>query len=75
MGRVILKYNNNRLESLKCKSMERAKEIARKRPNVTSWSFYADNEYVPEQRKKKVEYVPQSFEELDRIMRQQGLIN
>ena len=76
MGRVILKYKDNRLESLKCKSKERAEEIARKRPNVIKWDFYADNEIVPSpKRGSQVEqYIPASFEELDRMMRKQGLI-
>ena len=76
MGRVILKYKDNRLESLKCKSKERAEEIALKRPNVIKWDFYADNERVPLPKKaSQVEqYIPASFEELDRMMRKQGLI-
>jgi hypothetical protein len=76
MGRVILKYKDNRLESLKCKSKERAEEIARKRPNVIEWNFYADNERVPlPKRGRQVEqHIPASFEELDMLMRKQGLI-
>lgn len=76
MGRVILKYKGNRLESLKCKSKERAEEIAKKRPNVIKWDFYADNERVPSpKRGSQVEqYIPASFEELDMMMRKRGLI-
>lgn len=71
MGRVILTYKSGKTESLKCKSKERAEEIAKKRPNVIKWNFYADNERVP-QKKREVLPMPQSFEELDQMMRQKG---
>jgi hypothetical protein len=71
MGRVILTYKSGKTESLKCKSKERAEEIAKKRPNVIKWNFYAENERVP-QKKREVLPMPQSFEELDRMIRQKG---
>jgi hypothetical protein len=74
MGRVILKHKNNRLESLKCKSKERADEIAKKRPTVIEWNFYEDNERVPLPKKKVVDNTPMSFEELERTMRQRGIL-
>lgn len=75
MGRVILKYKDNKMESLKCKSKERAKEIANKRPNVIEWNFYNDNERVPkDKRKNKEQPMPQSFEELEQMMKNKGIL-
>jgi hypothetical protein len=71
MGRVILTYKSGKTESLRCKSKEKAEEIAKKRPNVIKWNFYADNERVP-QKKREVLPMPQSFEELDQMIRQKG---
>ncbi len=51
MGRVILTLKNNQTESLKCKSKDRAKQIAEKRPNVVNWRFYEDNEKVEKPKK------------------------
>jgi hypothetical protein len=76
MGRVILKCKDNKLISLKCKSKERAREIAKKRPNVVSYEFYDDNQRIPSPKKNQPEpYIPASFEELDAMMRKQGLID
>lgn len=75
MGRVILTYKGGRKESLKCKSEAKAFEISKKRPNVTQWAFYGDNDTVPRERKQVAQYIPASFEELDRMMRKQGLIS
>jgi hypothetical protein len=71
MGRVILTYKSDKTESLKCKSKERAEEIAKKRPNVIKWNFYADNERVPQKKREELP-MPQSFEELDQMIRQKG---
>jgi hypothetical protein len=71
MGRVILTYKSGKTESLKCKSKERAEEIAKKRPNVIKWNFYADNERVPQKKREELP-MPQSFEELDQMIRQKG---
>jgi hypothetical protein len=71
MSRVILTYKSGKTESLKCKSKERAEEIAKKRPSVVKWDFYAGDERVP-QRKREALPMPQSFEELDQMMRQKG---
>ena len=76
MGRVILKCKDNSLISLKCKSKERAEEIAKKRPNVVSFQFYDDNQRIPPPKKNQPEpYIPASFEELDVMMRKQGLMD
>lgn len=73
MGRVILTYKGGKRESLKCKSEERASEIAKKRPNVTQWAFYGDNERVPKD-KRKEQPMPQSFEELESMMKRRGIL-
>jgi hypothetical protein len=39
MGRVILKYKNGHMESLKCKDKPRAKEIYQSRPCAVNWAF------------------------------------
>lgn len=74
MGRVIIKFKDNHLESFKCRSKERAAEIAGKRPNTKEWNYYEDNERIPIQKKKPVQQMPTSFEELEMMMRQQRLI-
>jgi len=61
MGRVILTYKSGKTESLRCKSKEKAEEIAKKRPNVIKWNFYADNERVPQKKREELP-MPQSFE-------------
>jgi hypothetical protein len=73
MGRVILTYNTGKTESLKCKSKERAAEIARKRPSCVSHVFYDKNDKVKVQ--KKIDTLPQSFEELDRMIKQENRYN
>ena len=74
MGRVIIKFNDGRLESFKCKSKDRASEIAGKRPKVKEWNYYDDNERIPQPKKKKFENKPKTLEELEVIMRKQGLM-
>ena len=74
MGRVIIKFSDEHLESFKCKSKERASEIAGKRPKVKEWNYYDDNERIPQPKKKKVENRPATLEELEVMMKQQGLI-
>ena len=74
MGRVILTYKGNKRESLKCKSKERAEEIAKKRPNVIKWNFYNDNERVPKDKRKEPP-MPQSFEELEQMMKRRGILH
>lgn len=54
MGRVIIEqmgYNVKTL-SYKCKSKERASEIASKLPNVISWTYYGDNDRIMNRKKK-----------------------
>ncbi len=50
MGRLIIvckgKYNTQKLESIKCKSGERAKEIVDKRRDVVSYQYYDKNEKI-----------------------------
>jgi uncharacterized protein YcbK (DUF882 family) len=75
MGRVILTLKRNKLESLKCKSKERAEEIAKKRKDVVSWCYFSDNEKIYPKKKINEPYIPASFEELDRMMRQKRLID
>ena len=74
MGKLIIKFKDGHLESFKCKSEERASQIAGKRPNVKEWNYYESNQRIPIQKKKQIQQMPTSLEELDKIMRQQGLI-
>jgi len=74
MGKVIIKFKDGHFESFKCKSKERAAEIATKRLNVKEWNYYANNERIPIQKKKVIESKPATLEELEMIMRQEGLI-
>ena len=74
MGKVIIEFKDGRLESFKCKSEQRAKEISAKRPKVIDWNYYEKNQRIPTKRKVKEEYIPQSFEELDRMMKARGLL-
>jgi hypothetical protein len=74
MGRVIIKMKDGHLESFKCKSKERAAQIASKRPNSKEWNYYSFNERVPVQHKKVVNKTPSSFEEIEAMMKQQRLI-
>ena len=74
MGKVILKTKRGQLISLKCKSEKRAAEIAGKRPNVISFNYYNEGAIIPRARKKQVQRQPQTFEEIEMLCRQQGLI-
>ena len=74
MGRVIIKFSDEHLESFKCKSKERASEIAGKRLKVKECNYYDDNERIPQPKKKKVENRPATLEELEVMMKQQGLM-
>lgn len=75
MGRLIITCKDGHLESFKCKSKERAEEIANKRPDKKDWNFYERNERILDIRKKtkNIENFPQSFEELDRMIRRDKL--
>ena len=60
--------------SFKCKSKERASEIAGKRRNVKEWNYYDNNDYIPPPTKKRIPNPePQTLAELEMMMRQQGL--
>jgi hypothetical protein len=74
MGRVIIKFKDGHLESFKCKSKERAEQIAKKRNRVYEWNFYDENERVPKQKKPIENKMPTSFEDLEILMKRQGLI-
>ncbi len=74
MGRVIIKFNDGHLESFKCKSKQRASEIAAKRNKVSEWNFYDENERVPNPKKRISQPIHTSLEELEIIMKRQGLI-
>jgi hypothetical protein len=73
MGKLIIEFENGRLESFKCKSKERAKRIISKRLQVIQWNYYEQNERIPQKTKAKEQYIPKSFEELDLMMKMQGL--
>ena len=75
MGKVIIKFNDNHLESFKCKSKERAERIVGKRPNAKEWNYYEDNKKIPQPRKKVVQIKDLTKEELEIIIKQEGLIN
>jgi len=74
MGRVIIKMKDGHLESFKCKSKERAAQIAGRRLYAKEWYYYEDNERIPRPKKKGVENKPETLEELEMLMRQQGLM-
>lgn len=74
MGRVIIRFKDGHLESFRCKSKERAAVIAAKRPSTTEWNYYEDNERIPRPAKKRVENKAATIEELEAIMKRQGLI-
>lgn len=74
MGKVILEYKNGQLESFKCKSEERAKQIAGKRPSVKKWDYYGAEEVILRRKKKKeVEKLPATLEELGMMLRTRGI--
>jgi hypothetical protein len=68
MGKVIIKFKDNHLESFKCKSKERASEIAGKRPNVIEWNYYNDGERIPKPKKKVVEKMEMTLEQMERLI-------
>ena len=75
MGKVIIKFKDNHLESFKCKSKERAEEIFDKRPNAKEFNFYRDDQKVPRTLKKKKIYESPSLADLERLMQREGLID
>lgn len=68
MGKVIIKFKDNHLESFKCKSKKRASEIAGKRPNVIEWNYYNDGERILNPKKKVLEKREITFEEMERLV-------
>lgn len=54
MGRVIIKFEDDHLESFRCKSEIRASEIVRKRPTAKKWNYYGDNDTVPQPTKRLI---------------------
>ncbi len=74
MGRLIIKFKDGHLESFKCKSQQRASEVADKRLNVVEWNYYEQNQRIPQPKKKVVENSPMTLEDYELLMKQQGLI-
>ena len=76
MGKVILKFRDNHLESFKCKSEKKASILAGKRPDAKEFTFYEDFQVIPRQKKLKKNDIHKEVtqEKLEVIMRQQGLI-
>jgi len=68
MGKVIIKFSDNHLESFKCKSKERASEIAGKRNKVVEYNYYEKNERIPKPKKKVVEKKEMTIEEMEAII-------
>jgi len=76
MGRVIIEFKDGHKESFRCKSSERAAIIAGKRLKAKVWNYYGDNDRIPSFKKINTRPpMPASFEELDMLMRKQGLIH
>jgi len=71
MGRVIIELKNGQSLSFKCKSKIRAEEIFNRRPNSISFNYYERNDRIPKPKKKikKQNNFPESFEELDILIR------
>ena len=73
MGRLIIISERGKVESFKCKSEERAREIISNR-TYKEWHYYERGERIPKIEKEN--YVqPQSFEELDRLIKSKGLLD
>ena len=68
MGRVIIKFKDNHLESFKCKSRELAAEIASKRNNVKEWNYYNKNERIPTPKKKVIENKEMTIEQMEKLV-------
>jgi len=47
--------------------------LQKKRLDVARYDFYSDNQKVDYKKKKKEPYIPASFEELDKMIRQKAL--
>lgn len=72
MGRVIIKFVDNHLESYKCKSEQRAKEIVDKRRKVKEWNYYEDGIRIRRPKKKIVEHKEMSMEEIEMLLGLKG---
>jgi hypothetical protein len=68
MGRVLIKFNDNHVESFKCKNEKRAKEIYSKRPNAISFNYYDRNEYIPRPRPTPKTRQEMSIAEMEAII-------
>jgi len=73
MGRVIITFKDGHKESFKCPSKARADIIAAKRPSAKTWDFYEDGERIPLPKKKEARHTPRSLEELEELIKMQGL--
>lgn len=69
MGKVIIKLRSGKLLSFKCKSKERAQEIASNIPMSVGFNFYEKNEKIPQPKKTIREKKPMSFEELEALIK------
>ena len=85
MGKLIIEYfpesakhKGGRIESMKCKSEERAKQIVAKRGNIKCWNFYESTTSVPAWQKPKEpkEVSPFDFKNFDEFeaARKAGII-
>lgn len=74
MGKLIITYypvritDHKLVESLKCKSQERAEEIVSGRNNVKEWKFYETGEIIPKVKKKVALKEPMSLEAMEKII-------
>lgn len=73
MGRVIITYRNfnqETVESLKCKSYDRAQEIVSGRNNVKLWKYYETGAIIPRSKKKIKQPEKMGLEEMERRISQ-----
>lgn len=68
MGRVIIYFKDGTMTSMKCKSYKRAGEIAAKRPDTKSYTFYADNDIIPRMKKQPKKQQQMSLQEMEAII-------
>lgn len=75
MGKVILTFKDKHIESFKCKSSDKAKLIAAKRPNVKDWVFYEENACIPRpMKKRKIDTSPRTAEDYEALLRMHGIL-
>jgi len=74
MGKLIIRFKDNSLQSFKCNSKERAEQIVSKRKNVSDWNWYSDNERMPIVRKTKKKEQLLTLKDYELMLKQYGLI-